>query len=265
MYKRQAERRRDARAAEWGRRIISFSRLVADTSELELEGSWSTCGAPICEVSTSSRGTIEDAGPHTLQVDFANSTLGGGVLRNGCVQEEIRFLLCPELIVSRLLAEPLADNEAFVMRGFERFSLYTGYASSFAFAGPYEEGPSEGARKREPEDQLHTSLVAIDATPYGRSMSARLDQYRHADIERELNKAYVGYGPLETAAHRGESATLSLSAPGGRFGLATLPAGAADGSASPLPVCTGNWGCGAFGGCLQLKACLLYTSPSPRD
>ena len=34
------------------------------------------------------------------------------MLRNACVQEEIRFLISPELIVSRLLAEALCDNEA---------------------------------------------------------------------------------------------------------------------------------------------------------
>ena len=36
-----------------------------------------------------------------LEVDFANAYVGGGVLAHGCVQEEIRFLICPELIVSR--------------------------------------------------------------------------------------------------------------------------------------------------------------------
>ena len=55
-------------------------------------------------------------------------------------QEEIRFLLCPELLVSRLLAETMAPHEAVLMRGFERFSSYTGYASSFAFAGRYDDG-----------------------------------------------------------------------------------------------------------------------------
>lgn len=40
-----------------------------------------------------------------LQVDFANKRVGGGVLGRGSVQEEIRFVICPELIVSRLLTE----------------------------------------------------------------------------------------------------------------------------------------------------------------
>jgi poly(ADP-ribose) glycohydrolase len=36
-------------------------------------------------------------------VDFANKEIGGGVLGNGAVQEEILFLLFPEAIVSKLL------------------------------------------------------------------------------------------------------------------------------------------------------------------
>jgi poly(ADP-ribose) glycohydrolase len=43
--------------------------------------------------------------------------VGGGVLGTGCVQEEIRFVICPELIVSRLFTECLADNEALIISG----------------------------------------------------------------------------------------------------------------------------------------------------
>ena len=52
-----------------------------------------------------------------FQVDFANRFIGGGVLGHGCVQEEIRFLICPELIVSRLFTEALDANECVVMTG----------------------------------------------------------------------------------------------------------------------------------------------------
>lgn len=52
-----------------------------------------------------------------LQVDFANKYLGGGVLTHGCVQEEIRFLICPEMIISRLFTEGLEKNESLIMKG----------------------------------------------------------------------------------------------------------------------------------------------------
>ena len=39
------------------------------------------------------------------------------MLGEGCVQEEIRFVVCPELIVSILLTEVLDHNEAVVITG----------------------------------------------------------------------------------------------------------------------------------------------------
>ena len=50
-------------------------------------------------------------------MDFANKYIGGGVLGEGSVQEEIRFVICPELIVSLLLTEVLDPNEAVVITG----------------------------------------------------------------------------------------------------------------------------------------------------
>ena len=35
----------------------------------------------------------------------------------GCVQEEIRFLICPELILSRLFCERLDSNECLIVTG----------------------------------------------------------------------------------------------------------------------------------------------------
>lgn len=52
-----------------------------------------------------------------MQVDFASSWIGGGVLGSGLVQEEILFLLNPELIVSRLFTEKLGDNECLIITG----------------------------------------------------------------------------------------------------------------------------------------------------
>ena len=40
-------------------------------------------------------------GAGLLHADFANMFLGGGVFSGGCVQEEIRFAICPENCVAR--------------------------------------------------------------------------------------------------------------------------------------------------------------------
>jgi poly(ADP-ribose) glycohydrolase len=50
-------------------------------------------------------------------VDFANRFVGGGVTGAGLVQEEIRFLINPELIVSRLFTEVLDHNECLIITG----------------------------------------------------------------------------------------------------------------------------------------------------
>ncbi|KAG7253515.1 hypothetical protein CRUP_000823, partial [Coryphaenoides rupestris] len=52
-----------------------------------------------------------------VQVDFANRFVGGGVTGHGLVQEEIRFLINPELIVSRLFTEALENNECLIITG----------------------------------------------------------------------------------------------------------------------------------------------------
>jgi len=43
--------------------------------------------------------------------------IGGGVLGHGSVQEEIRFLICPELLVSQLFSEKMLHTEAIIITG----------------------------------------------------------------------------------------------------------------------------------------------------
>lgn len=127
----------------------------------------------------SKEGTIENDGDGLLQVDFANSYVGGGILVGGCVQEEIRFAICPELICSRLFTETLRTNECLTIMGFERFNDYKGYGPSFEWNGDYkDETPFDSYRRRK------CSLVAIDAHPFEKGA----DQYREFMLKRELNK-----------------------------------------------------------------------------
>ncbi|KAI1231683.1 hypothetical protein IHE44_0007761 [Lamprotornis superbus] len=95
-------------------------------------------------------GTIEGNGQGMLQVDFANRFVGGGVTGAGLVQEEIRFLINPELIVSRLITEVLDHNECLIITGTEQYSEYTGYAETYRWARSHEDKtPSLVQRKLE--------------------------------------------------------------------------------------------------------------------
>ncbi|KAF5299221.1 hypothetical protein FQA39_LY02394 [Lamprigera yunnana] len=77
--------------------LITFKRQYFSDEELPI---WETVNINIGDkkVEVRSEGLIEDDSEGFLQVDFANRNVGGGVLAYGCVQEEIRFIICPELI-----------------------------------------------------------------------------------------------------------------------------------------------------------------------
>lgn len=139
-------------------------------------------------------GTIEDDGEGLLQVDFANKYLGGGVLNYGCVQEEIRFVICPELLISRLFTECLDANECMIIMGCERYNAYKGYASSFVWAGDFiDDTPHDRSRRRK------CTIVAIDAVPF----SDQSHQYREHMLRRELNKVgHIAYDVYCTHVHR---------------------------------------------------------------
>lgn len=127
--------------------------------------------------------TIESASG-CLQVDFANKFVGGGVLGGGSVQEEIRFVINPELIVSKLFTECLDDGEALIITGTEQFNSYVGYASSFQFAGDFNDTtPLDECNRRK------TRIVAIDALPYRNYY----EQFKEENLKRDINKAYVGF------------------------------------------------------------------------
>ncbi|KAF9928694.1 hypothetical protein FBU30_002165 [Linnemannia zychae] len=173
---------------------------------------------------------LEDDAPlGALQLDFANKVIGGGVLNRGAVQEEIRFAICPELIISRLFTQTLQDNEALLIKGAERFSNYNGYAQTFEWHSDFVDTT--------PRDKLgrrKTEICAIDALPF-KSHTQRLEQFCESALLRELNKAIVGF----------RRSPITSSEWGLCRGEVPSPRGAL--------IATGNWGCGAFGGHLQLK------------
>ena len=62
-------------------------------------------------------------------MDFANAAIGGGVLLNtpgSTAQEEILFATHPELIVAKLLAASMRDDEAIAMSGARHFANHSG-------------------------------------------------------------------------------------------------------------------------------------------
>ncbi|KAF4689346.1 hypothetical protein FOZ62_021264 [Perkinsus olseni] len=181
----------------------------APTAPANLTGASKLCEVKICDT-----GGIEDA-HGLLQADFANRFIGGGVLEGGNVQEEIRFSICPELVVSMLLCEVMNDHEAIRIEGATRFSSYSGYGGSFKWTGEFDDPtPLSSNCIRD------VSLFCVDALPH-----PGVRQYSKELIEREIRKFYCGVYKYPSM----------------------------DGEDSLKRVATGNWGCGVFGGDPQLK------------
>ena len=179
--------------------IIQFIRISEPASSYQ---------APLCPVSTSSTYP-------SLIVDFANAYYGGGVLGNGCAQEEILLLSYFEPIVGLLFIEKLEDNDVIYVCGSRVINKCTGYADSFRFEGP-ETRRFEG-----------NVIVAMDATDY---KNRENQQYSRSAIDRELIKATIAFKQRRWQ--------------------------------EPLPVLTGNWGCGAFKGNPQLKFLIQWIAAS---
>ncbi|KAM9837917.1 LOW QUALITY PROTEIN: poly(ADP-ribose) glycohydrolase [Aulostomus maculatus] len=203
--------------------LVTFTRKSLDDPP-----EWESSQTQLTKLHITCKGTIEDDGYGMLQVDFANQFVGGGVTSSGLVQEEIRFLINPELIVSRLFTEALDHNECLIIIGTQQYSEYTGYAQTYKWDGSHQDTtPRDDWRRR------CTEIVAIDALQFRNF----LEQFHPHRINRELNKAFCGFS-------RPDEDSQNLAA-----------------------VATGNWGCGVFGGDPRLKALLqmLAAAEAGRD
>ncbi|CAF0805525.1 unnamed protein product [Adineta ricciae] len=199
--------------------VITIQRSALPLNRIPV---WERQTTNLCDLHLTTGLRIEDM-QSTLQVDFANAYIGGGVLRGGCVQEEIRFAICPEMLVSLLLCEKMEKNECVYLIGCERYSLYKGYSNTFEFAGDYrDETPKDNWGRRS------CYLVAMDAIYF----SDKGKQYDMGCAERELLKAYVSFRQEGYELLRHDAIT------------------------------TGNWGCGAFNGDRELKAIIQWMAAS---
>lgn len=157
---------------------VMFRRVALTPSDVP---TWSNSSLPIIPPDINAKKLIEDIS-NAWQADFANKSIGGGVLGSGCVQEEIRFCVSPELFIARLIAAELADNEAMLVSGSLRYSTYTGYSDSFRFNSSFRD---------EEAMQNTTHVMIFDALSF-ESKDSRF-QFRAGETKRELEKAVAAF------------------------------------------------------------------------
>ncbi|XP_024312390.1 poly(ADP-ribose) glycohydrolase 1 isoform X3 [Brachypodium distachyon] len=228
--------------------FVSFERKVLPLAHVSGgitypdNDAWIKSSTPLCPFRVISSGLIEDEEQEALEVDFANKYLGGGALSRGCVQEEIRFMINPELIVGMLFMASMEDNEAIEIVGAERFSQYMGYGSSFRFVGDYlDTKPLDALGRRK------TRILAIDALDCPTKL-----QYETSGLLREVNKALCGF--LDQSKHQ-----LYVKPFQDSNTKNNCPSVSSD---ECIGVSTGNWGCGAFGGNPEIKSMIQWIAAS---
>ncbi|MCL7035182.1 hypothetical protein MKW94_024528 [Papaver nudicaule] len=194
---------------------------------------WSKSTIPLCQFEVFLSGLIEEQTREALEVDFANKFIGGAAMGRGCVQEEIRFMINPELIIGILFLPCMDANEAIEIVGTERFSNYTGYGDAFLFSGDCSDNKlidCMGRRK--------TRIIAMDASP-----RLGIKQFRIEHLVREVNKAWCGFSRLVGNSHDKHSHRDSDVK-------------------DDVGIATGNWGCGSFGGDPELKVMIQWLAAS---
>ncbi|XP_047318672.1 poly(ADP-ribose) glycohydrolase 1-like [Impatiens glandulifera] len=239
---------------------VSFERKV-----LSLESSprnvcypkvddWSNSLLPLCQFEAYNLGLIEDQARGAMEVDFSGQYFGGAALHTGSLQEEIRFMINPELIVGMLFFTAMNHNEAIEVVGAERFSDYTGFGFTFRFYGDYID-----RRGMDLMGRRKTRIIAIDAL-----CMPRMKQYCLGYLLREVNKALCGFqeGFKFQQQHQQNTADIPSTSRVQRDKGKAKASCLENVESISEGIATGNWGCGAFEGDPELKVVIQWLAAS---
>ncbi|KAJ4816318.1 hypothetical protein LUZ62_028884 [Rhynchospora pubera] len=166
--------------------VISFERKVLP---LHFDADfWLNSDAPLCPIKIFTSHLIEDQPHDALEVIFSNESFGGNSLDiscvyKGCDQEQMRFLINPELVGGMLFMTSMENNEAIEVVGVQRYIRQKWRGSTFFFTGEFlDKKPVDSMGRRK------TGLVAMDALN-----KPIEEQYETNFLLREVNKAFVGF------------------------------------------------------------------------
>jgi hypothetical protein len=116
--------------------------------------------------------------------DFANRDLQIHKNIPSCTQEEILFSCAPACFLGLLICERMSDAEVITIRNVRRVAKYTGYLSSFRFAGAYEHVDER------------FDVVAADACVFSHFATAQIVR----DLNKGLNAFLQSGGAISSGA-----------------------------------------------------------------
>jgi hypothetical protein len=213
------------------RQVSQEFESLQDTEKFlsELSSATLTCSK---EVNCLLEDSLYDIGKGCIEADFANRYVGGGILTWGDVQEEIKFSINPELIISMCLCEFMKENEAIYIIGTEQFSQFKGYGCTFQFhQNCFNFGESNNIKNIlygvKSLNIVDSVLLAFDAKKYLKFE----ENFLKENYLRELRKAFTAFRPLENNT---------------------------DNYINSKAIATGKWGCGVYKGDSELKFLIQY-------
>ena len=108
------------------------------------------------------------------------------MLTNGCLQEEIKFITHPELLLTKLFPGAMLDNDAIIVTGALQYVNHSGYANNFQCLG-----------EADPQGSTSMPVIAIDALDFSKRNPQ--DQFKKENIDREWQKAYAGFSGVDSS------------------------------------------------------------------
>jgi len=111
-----------------------------------------------------------------LHVNFASMCVRGGVLAGGCVQEEIRYAVCPENRAAMLFCPNLRNGEAIRLAGSKQFSAYCSYAFGLKNAADHMDQCEEPAARSVILRELNKTAAAFNLVAACTSVSPHAHQ-----------------------------------------------------------------------------------------
>ncbi|KAJ4809589.1 Poly (ADP-ribose) glycohydrolase family protein [Rhynchospora pubera] len=209
-------------------------------------------------------GSIEDQSHDALEVVFSNESFGGNSLYMGCVQEQIRFMINPELVGGMLFMTSMDNNEAIEVVGVERYTQYTGEVNK-AFVGfmgsKYESNNIDNLQesKTPPADGKTASTCKSASNEKANGAENQNEQGNGNENVLADDKAAITCNSIsdENAnEHEKQNGQENINGNENGSGNENVNANA------DVGIATGNWGCGVFGGNPQIKCMIQWIAAS---